>query len=176
VRARLLSVLSFVNRAGVVRLSGLVLLVLLVPAALGWLHSLEVGLVAAMQRAPLPKLTMPAFILLGALLPLGLRVGQRRVDAVRLVLDPYLLLLLGQLTSEVLVVLAGGKGLGVLVGMTFTLLRLVQLRQLWPLARSGARLRPLLRLLVVLWGWNAAQMLIWRWWPLLSSALVGGQP
>jgi hypothetical protein len=31
-------------------------------------------------------------------------------------------------------------------------------------------------LLVVLWGWNAAQMLIWRWWPLLSSALAGGQP
>ena len=116
-RARLLSVLSFVNRAGVVRLSGLVLLVLLVPAALGWLHPLEVGLVAAMQSAPLPKLYVPAFILLGALLPLGLRVGQRRIDAVRLVLDPYLLLLLGQLISEVLVVLAGGKGLGVLVGM-----------------------------------------------------------
>jgi hypothetical protein len=73
-------------------------------------------------------------------------------------------------------VLAGGKGLGVLVGMTFTLLRLVQLRQLWPLARSGSRLRPLLRLLEVLWGWNAAQMLIWRWWPLLGSALAGGSP
>jgi len=76
-------------------------------------------------------------------------------------------LLLGQLISEVLVVLAGGKGLGVLVGMVFTLLRLVQLPQLWPMAARDSGLRLLLLVLAALWGWNALQMLIWRWLPLL---------
>jgi hypothetical protein len=161
------AVVSFVRRSGVVRLSTLVLLALLLPAAFGWLAPLERGLAAAMRLSPLPKVYMPVFIVCGALLPLGMRVLRRQLGAVRHVLDPYLLLLLGQLISELLVVLAGGKGLGVLVGLVFTLLRLVQLPLLWPMAARGSGLRLLLLLLAALWGWNAVQMLIWRWLPLL---------
>lgn len=157
---------SFVSRRGVLRISAIVLLALLLPAGLGWLQPLEQGLAAVMAARPLAKLYLVVFIVLGALLPLGVRLWRRREREPRQVLDPYLLLLLGQLISELLVVLAGGKGLGVLVGMIFTMLRLLQLPQLWPLSRGAPGLRPLLLLLGGLWGWNALQMLIWRWWPL----------
>jgi hypothetical protein len=92
---------------------------------------------------------------------------RRRPETAR-VLDPYLVLLAGQILTEGLVTQAGGKGLGVLVGMVFTLIRLWQLKLLWPLARRPAWLRRWLVLALVLWGGNALQMLAFRWWPLLA--------
>ena len=148
---------SVVHPAGVLSLTGVLLLVLLIPAALGWLAPL-----------PLPRFYMPLFIGVGALLPLALRWVQRTRTVVVQVLNPYLLLLLGQLLSELALVLVAGKGLGVLVGSAFTVLRLLQLRLLWPLARGERGLRLLLGLLAVLWSANALQMLLRRWLPLIG--------
>jgi hypothetical protein len=92
---------------------------------------------------------------------------QERPETSR-VLDPYLALLAGQILTEGLVTRAGGKGLGVLVGMVFTLIRLWQLKLLWPLASRPAWLRRWLVLELVLWSVNALQMLAFRWWPLLA--------
>ena len=159
---------SVVHPAGVLSLTGVLLLVLLIPAALGWLAPLQAGLAAAMGRLPLPRFYMPLFIGVGALLPLALRWVQRTRTVVVQVLNPYLLLLLGQLLSELALVLVAGKGLGVLVGSAFTALRLLQLRLLWPLARGERGLRLLLGLLAVLWSANALQMLLRRWLPLIG--------
>jgi hypothetical protein len=162
--------LSLRRTAGVLRLDGLLLAALLLPAALGLLAPLEQSLRAVMAARPLTPLWFPLFMLLGTLLPLVVRLAQRREPRVRQVLDPYLLLLAGQIVSELAVVLAGGRGLGVLVGMTFTVVRLAQLLRLRPLAAGLPWLHGLLLLELVLWGANALQMLLNRWLPLLAGA------
>ncbi len=159
---------SLQQPGGVLRLNLLLVLVLLVPAAAGVFAPLEAALREVMLRRPLPPFWFPLFIGVGALLPLLLRLLGRHQPAVRRVLNPYLLLLAGQIVAEVVVVLVGGKGLGVLVGWLFTLVRLAQLGRLWPHAAAPAWLRLLLLLELGLWGLNAAQMLANRWLPLLA--------
>ena len=151
------------------RLDLLLLAALLLPAALGLLAPLEAGLSGVMAARPLTRLWFPLFIVVGTALPLLLRLLRRQEPRVRQVLDPYLLLLAGQIVSEVALVLVGGRGLGVLVGMTFTVVRLAQLVQLRPLAAGLPWLRALVLLELLLWGANALQMLLNRWLPLLMA-------
>ena len=153
--------------AGALGATALALTVLLAGAVSGALAPLERLLAAQMAIRPLPAAYFFLFILVGALLPLLLRWRRRQQPQARAVLDPYLLLLAGQILSEALVVQAGGRGLGVLVGMVFTLLRLLQLLQLRPLAGERRWLQRLLALELVLWSVNATQMLLFRWIPLL---------
>lgn len=142
--------------------------VLTVAAWAGVLAPLERGLAGEMAVRPLPAWYFLLFILLGALLPLVLRWLHRRQPEAARVLNPYLVLLAGQILTEGLVTRAGGKGLGVLVGLVFTLIRLWQLKLLWPLTHRPAWLRHWLVLELVLWSINALQMLAFRWWPLLT--------
>lgn len=153
---------------GVLRLNLALLLALLLPAVSGVFSPLEVALRRQMLVRPLPGFWFLLFIGVGALLPLLLRVLCRRLSPVRLVLTPYLLLLAGQIATEVAVVLVAGKGLGVMVGLVFTLVRLGQLVRLWPLATPLGWLRGLVALELGLWGLNAAQMVLNRWLPLLA--------
>ena len=153
---------------GVLRLNLVLLLALLLSAASGLLGHLEAALSLQMLARPLPGFWFLLFIGAGALLPLVLRVLCRRLKAVRLVLTPYLLLLAGQIVTEVMVVLVAGKGLGVMVGLVFTVVRLGQLIRLWPLAETLGWLRGLLALELCLWGVNAAQILLNRWLPMLT--------
>lgn len=134
----------------------------------GVLAPLERGLAEEMAARPLPAWYFLLFILLGALLPLVLRWLHRRRPGTSRVLDPYLVLLAGQILTEGLVTRAGGKGLGVLVGMVFTLIRLWQLKLLFPLASREVWSRRWLVLELALWGVNALQMVVFRWWPLLA--------
>jgi hypothetical protein len=146
--------------------------VLLVPTLAGRLAPLESALrgVMAARPRPLPSGYLGVFLLLGALLPLLLRLLGRARPAVRQLLDPYLVLLAGQVVSEAILVLAGGVALGVVVGSVFTLLRLGQLLGLAVLLgpRLGGRLRVLLVGLSLLWTLNLLQLVTNRWWPLLG--------
>ena len=163
-----MALLSLRQRGGVLRLNLVLLLALLLPASTGALGSLEVALRQQMVARPLPPFWVPLFIVVGALLPLLLWLKGRRQPAVGRVLPPYLLLLAGQITTELAVVLVAGKGLGVLVGGVFTLVRLGQLMWLLPRAAPLGWLRGLLLLELGLWGLNAAKMLLNRWLPLLA--------
>lgn len=152
--------------SGVFRLWAVVVAVLLLAAGRGLLKPLEEGLSAVMAARPLPAWYFLLFILIGALLPLVLRLLHRRLAKAAQVLDPYLVLLAGQILAEGLVIRTGGKGLGVLVGTVFTLLRLWQLKQLRPLCSQPLWLRRWLALELLLWSLNALQMLAFRWLPL----------
>lgn len=165
----LIGPLSLTRVAGVLRLGVLLLLILAVPAATGLLQTLEQTFSAVMARVPLSGAYVLAVALVGALLPLAARIAAARLSVVRTVLDPYLALLAAQLLSEVVVVLSGGKGLGVVVGLVFSLLRLLQLRQLWPMTTTNAWLRRLLLLQVVVWGLNVVQIGVNRILPLLHA-------
>lgn len=152
----------------VLRLWSVLVAALLLATGLGWLQPLEKALAAEMAARPVPAWYFLLFILVGALLPLALRLLHGRRPQVRQVLDPYLALLAGQIAAEGVLTRAGGKGLGVLVGMVFTLLRLWQLKLLWPLGADPPWLRRWLGVELVLWCLNALQMVAFRWLPILG--------
>lgn len=141
-------------------------LVLAAVALSGALHPLEAQLRGVMRSQPLPPGYFQVFMLGGTLVPLALRLWFRRVSLVITLLDPYLILLLGQILSEILLVLLVGPGLGVIVGFWFTLLRLLQLMRLRPRAAALPWLQVLLSAELLLWLVNAAHILLRRLLPL----------
>ena len=153
---------------GVLWLDGLLLLLFTVSAASGLLDPLDQSFSAVMAEIPLSGTYVLVVALLGALLPLSVRVMRFRTPAVREVLDPFLWFLAGQLACEVTVVLLSGKGLAVLVGLVFSLLRLLQVRLLWPITASIGWLQGFLLLQAVVWGVNVLQIGVNRIRPLLG--------
>jgi hypothetical protein len=114
------------------------------------------------------QLRYPVLISLGILAPLLTWFLRQKDRVVRCCLEPYLLLLLAQVVSLFLADALMGEGLVIWVGFIYTLLRLLQLAELFWLSRSkdprfckrfNLRSRPwlrdLLRLQLVLWGINA---------------------
>lgn len=134
------------------------------------------------------KLRHPVLICLGVLAPLLAWMIHLRDKVVRRCLEPYLLLLLAQMLSLFLADALMGEGLVVWVGLIYTLLRLMQLRELFWMSRSADPriqrlfnlrgrpwLRDLLRLQVLLWGINALGLGwhiigVFRAFPLISPA------
>jgi hypothetical protein len=159
---------SMTRSRGVLWLDGLLLALFAVSAASGLLDPLDQSFRAVMAQAPLSRNYVLVVALLGALLPLAARLVRRRTRAARDVLDPFLWFLVGQLACEVTVVLLGAKGLAVLVGLVFSLLRLLQVRLLWPITASIGWLQGLLLLQAVVWGVNVLQIGVNRIRPLLS--------
>ena len=98
-------------------------------AGVGLLDLTEESLSSVIEKRPLPKAYFPCFFILGFLYPLLLRLFHRNKSHIREFLDSYLILLGGQILSEILLVVMIGKGLGVIPGLIFSILRLVQLRQ-----------------------------------------------
>jgi len=88
-------------------------LLLLAVSWTGWMDALELSLRMVMRSRPLPSGYFQVFIVAGTLLPLVLRTVFRRNVLVSGLLDPYLILLLGQIICELLMVLLVGPGLGV---------------------------------------------------------------
>lgn len=160
--------LSLTHSRGVLWLNGLLLLLFATAAGSGLLDSLNQSFIAVMEEAPLSGNYVLAVALLGALLPLAARLIRSRTRAVPAVLDPFLLFLAGQLACEVTVVLLSTKGLAVLVGLVFSLLRLAQIRLLWPSSVAIGWLQGLLMLQGVVWGANALQIGVNRIQPLLN--------
>ncbi len=138
------------------------LVVLVAAACTGVLKPLEARLVLVMAAHPLPTWYFPTFLLLGSLLPLLVRLLRRRDQALRRLLDPYLILLAGQIATEVVLVLLAGKGLGVVVGFWFTLMRLWQLLQLRINAARMPGVQMLFTLELVLWAVNALHIVLRR--------------
>jgi hypothetical protein len=127
-----------------------------------WLRSLDRVFLLILQ------LRYPVLISLGILAPLLAWFLRQKDRVVRCCLEPYLLLLLAQLVTLFLADALMGEGLAIWVGFIYTLLRLLQLVELFWLNRSkdprfvkrfDLRSRPwlydLMRLQLVLWGLNA---------------------
>jgi hypothetical protein len=134
------------------------------------------------------QLRYPALIILGVLAPLLAWIIRQRDKVVRRCLEPYLLLLLAQIFSLFLADALMGEGLAIWVGFVYTLLRLLQLRELFWMSRSADRriqrlfnlrsrpwLRGLLRLQLLLWSINGLGLAwhilgVFRSFPLISPA------
>jgi hypothetical protein len=134
------------------------------------------------------QLRYPALIILGVLAPLLAWIIRQRDKVVRRCLEPYLLLLLAQILSLILADALMGEGLAIWVGFMYTLIRLLQLSELFWMGRSADRriqrlfnlrsrpwLRDLLRLQLLLWSINALGLAwhilgVFRSFPLISPA------
>ena len=147
-------------------------LLLLAVSWTGWMDALELSLRMVMRSRPLPSGYFQVFIVAGTLLPLVLRTVFRRNVLVGGLLDPYLILLLGQIICELLMVLLVGPGLGVVVGFWFTVLRLLQLLQLRAQASAITWLQVVLTAEWLLWMTNAIQILVRRFLPLVVPDLL----
>jgi len=114
------------------------------------------------------QLRYPVLISLGILAPLLAWLLRQKDRVVRCCLEPYLLLLLAQVVTLFLADALMGEGLAIWVGFIYTVMRLLQLVELFWLSRSkdprivkrfNLRARPwlrdLLRLQLLLWGLNA---------------------
>lgn len=121
---------SLRSSRGVLWVGALLLAVFSVLAASGLVDSLERSLSAVMAEALLSSASVLMVCSAERFVAVSARLVRSRTRAARDVLDPFLWFLAGQLACEVAVVLLGGKGLAALVGPVFSLLRLLQLRQL----------------------------------------------
>jgi len=167
-----LSLIADLQALGRSRRSSTVLsfaLLLLLLAISGALQGLVAALMVVMAEHPLPRWYFLIFISLGSVLPLIWRLRARRQALVRRILDPYLIVLAGQMLSEILLVLLAGKGMGVVVGFCFTVVRLAQILTLRPLALGARGMLMLLNLELVLWSFNLGHILLRRFLPLLRE-------
>ena len=139
-------------------LNSLLLITIYVPCLMGWIEPLESRIASIMDIRPLSIYYFLFFLLAGVLLPLSVRISHNKKAIVQEILDPYLLLLAGQIISEIILVYVVGKGMGVIVGFTFTSLRIFQVKKLLTLARDFIQIKRLLKLQSLIWSINLIQI------------------
>ena len=111
---------------------------------------------------PLPDYYFPAYFTLGLLFPLALRVYMRERSNLSNIIDSYFLLLFFQILCELVVVLLIGKGISVVVGLFFSSLRLIQLRQFLSITKNTRWTNKFLHFQLVLWTFNILQIIFNR--------------
>ena len=146
------------TKKGIFRVSLLMILTLLLTDVVGLLRPFEIILTARIEESPLPKVYFPIFILLGLLIPLIIKFKNIKNNRINLVISPYLYLLLAQILTELFFVVIIGKGMGVIIGLLFSSLRIVQLRYFWILINNRINLKILVVIQLILWSVNIIQI------------------
>ena len=157
------------TRKGLLGLSLIILLTLLLTDLLGLLKPFEIILTERINKSPLPKAYFPTFLVVGFFIPLIIRVNDSKDSLTNLILTPYLYLLFCQIITEFLFVLTIGKGMGVIIGILFSSLRIVQLRFLWFLANKRLNMKILVAIQVFLWSVNIIQITFNRLVPIIIN-------
>ncbi len=133
-----------------------------------WVAYLENILSNRMDSNPLPAIYFPTFVFIGLLYPITYLVLNRKEQATKRVIYPYLLLFATQVSLEIVFVFAIGKGMGTVVGLIFSIARLFQLNSF---DKSFIRLNGLNRLInieILLWSINIVQISFNRLIPILN--------
>ena len=123
-------------------------------------------LTTIIEEKSLPKSYFPVFFVLGLIIPMIYLFFDRNRTGVRIVIYPYLILLAGQILTEISLVFLLGKGIGVLIGLVFSTARLIQIKQLLCLCERSKLMHSFLYIEFLLWTFNAAQIVINRIYPL----------
>ena len=116
----------------------------------------------------LPRYYFPIYFSFGLLMPLILRFCKSSRTDLKVFIDPYLILLFFQIITEVILVLQVGKGIGVIVGLVFSILRLFQLKQLLLLKKDFKIINIFLYFQLVIWTFNVVQIVFNRMVPLIN--------
>ncbi|WP_320667379.1 hypothetical protein [Prochlorococcus sp. MIT 1307] len=136
-------------------------------AALGILNEPNEAIELIMQQRPLPKLYFPTFFVLGLILPIAYRLFAVSQILKSLVISPYLILMFGQIFSELILIILVGKGIGVIIGFIFTGLRLIQLSQFFRLSYRSLILNSFLVIQMLIWIINMIHISLNRLIPLI---------
>ncbi len=153
----------------ILKINILVLIILVMVSLMGVFDNVESRLVEIMTNTPLPNGYFQFFIIIGFSLPMLIRVIYRKHDKVRQLLGPYLWLLIGQILTEILLVLIVGKGLGVIVGLLFSVIRLIQINEFIHIQNIPYSLNMFFKALFLLWGTNVMHILVNRIYPLVTG-------
>ena len=114
------------------------------------------------ENNPLPKYYFHVYFVLGLILPILFRFYSRKRTTLNHIFDSYLILFFFQIVSELVVVLLIGKGISVLVGLVFSCLRVIQLKQFLSISKESRFINRFLYFQLTLWSFNVLQILLNR--------------
>ena len=149
---------SMTESKNVVFLSLIIFLSFGLAGILGIMTEVSNLLTTIIEEKSLSKSYFPVFFLLGLIIPLIYLFFARNRIGVRIVIYPYLILLAGQILTEISLVLFLGKGIGVLIGLVFSSARLIQIKQLLLLAKRSRPIQIFLYIQFLLWTFNVVQI------------------
>ena len=98
-------------------------------------------------------------IIIGLLIPIIIRLLYKHPYINKKILDPYLIFLLGQIFTELLLVQLLGKGAGVIVGFLFSSMRLGQLKSFLHQCQNNQLIISFVYLQLILWSINCVQII-----------------
>ena len=151
----------------VILLSFILFLGFVLAALLGVFNDISQSLNIIIQQKPLPKIYFPIFFLIGLVIPLIYFLLFRDRTYVRLIINPYLILLSGQILIELVLVNLLDKWIGVIIGFVFSVLRVIQIRRLSPLSNGSIMMQLFLNVELSLWSFNTLHISLNRIWPLI---------
>ncbi len=152
----------------VVKINLILFSITLILLCIGSLDSIISNLSNLIEKSPLPNWHFGIFIIFGLIFPISLRILKRSDLTSRKALDPYLILLLGQILTEIILISISSKGAGVIVGLLFTVTRLVQIRNLLFLFRAQLLIKTFLSIQLLLWMINLINIIGNRMIPLIT--------
>ena len=123
-------------------------------------------LITIIEDKSLPKLYFLLFFVVGLIVPVIYLFFARNRPYVRTVIYPYLILLAGQILTEISLVFLLGKGIGVLIGLVFSATRVIQIKQLLSIVERHNLIKFFLYIEFLLWTFNAVQIVLNRIYPL----------
>tara|TARA_B100000029_G_scaffold382150_1_gene377389 strand:- start:185 stop:748 length:564 start_codon:yes stop_codon:yes gene_type:complete len=140
----------------------LFLFFLVIGAILGLFYKLNYLLEIIITTYPLTKIYFPIFFFGGLLLPLILLLTKLQIKTKKEIIIPYIILLGAQILAEIILVVIVGKGMGVVVGLVYSIIRVFQINHLLFLQKSESIVQLFLYFELVLWTFNVLQIIFNR--------------
>ncbi len=134
----------------------------------GILEKLSRQLTLVIEIQPVSKIYFSIFILLSLIVPLIYKISIKLNEQNIKILNSYLLFLLAQIVTEVSFILILDKGVAVIVGLLFSVVRLFHIVSSLKLIRLNKSFSILMKSILILWTINIVQILANRIIPLLG--------
>ena len=122
------------------------------------LFNLEKSLSILIETNQLPIYYFPFFIIVGLIVPIFLSLTRRKDLRFLIAINLYLYLMFSQIILEIVFTILLGKGLGVIIGLIYTLARLYQLQGLPSAAGPKNKFNVYFIILFILWSVNLIQI------------------
>ena len=153
----------------ILKVSLIVFTILVSLGLFGYMSDINQGLESIIEEKPLANYYFIFFLISGLLFPIGLRFSLVNTTLSKVILEPYLLLMISQVLTEICLVFLFGKALGVIVGYIFSIIRLIQLKQLYPYSKASKLLQFFVIFQGTIWSYNIGHITLNRFLPFLTS-------
>ncbi len=150
----------------IINLTGLLVVAFILIASVGTEYMLE-PLNTIMKVNPVPRYYFPIFFLVGVIIPILAWFINYRDRLTNELLRSYLFLLLCQIILEIVFVITTNKGMGVFIGFTFSIIRVVQIIQFLKNTNIRLPIRILFLVQASLWTVNIIQIITNRIIPII---------